>query len=475
MTKTATPETTRRVGVARATALERRATVIGVVLVVLAAVVLSVFAFGVEAGVESSFNLSLPTDRFQGLTWTVDSRLFALVAAVIMAGLGVERMRRRRLSWTNPILGVGLLLFVMAFLAWAAAGSSFSLVGMLRSTVISSIVITLGALTGLTGERTGVINIGIEGQLLTAAFVATVLSSAFGTWAGVAGSLAIGALLGAVLGVLAIRFRVDQIIAGVVINIFALGLTSFLASRVLSEAQDLNAPARVPGFRIPLLADIPVIGPMFFDHTFFVYVTFLLVIGLHFAFFRSRWGLRARAVGEHPKAADTLGIDVHRVRYRNVILGGMIAGFGGAFLALAQISRFEENMTGGIGFIGLAAMIFGNWRPSGLVVGAALFGYTDALQLRAGGGAVHALLIVIAVVLLAYGIYLLRKGSRRAAAITLVAAVLFAVWFFVSDVVPGDFTRMTPYVATLFVLAFATQRLRMPAANGARYRKGQAG
>ncbi len=223
-----------------------------------------------------------------------------------------------------------------------------------------------------------------KGSLLTGAFVAVVLSSAFGTWAGVLGAMAIAALLGAFLAWLAIRFQVDQIVAGVVINILAVGLTSFLASRLLSEAQDLNAPARVPSIRIPVLADIPVIGPMFFDHTFFVYVTFLLVFGLHYGLFRTRWGLRARSVGEHPKAADTLGIDVFKVRYRNVIGAGLIAGFGGAFLALAQISRFEENMTGGIGFIGLAAMIFGRWMPFGALAAGLLFGFSGALAQKVG-------------------------------------------------------------------------------------------
>jgi simple sugar transport system permease protein len=311
-------------------------------------------------------------------------------------------------------------------LAWAAADSSFSLVGMLRSTVISSIVITLGALTGLTCERVGVINIGIEGQLLTGAFVAVILSSAFGTWAGVAGAMVAGALLGALLAWLAIRFAVDQIIAGVVINILAVGLTSFLASRVLSEAQDLNAPARVSSIRIPLLADIPVIGPMFFDHTFFVYVTLILVVALHYGFFRTRWGLRARAVGEHPKAADTLGIDVLKVRYRNVIGGGLIAGFGGAFLALAQISRFEENMTGGIGFIGLAAMIFGRWLPFGALAAGLVFGFSGALAQKVG---------------------ILGTG------------------------IPSEFMLMLPYVATVIVVAGLVGRARAPAADGQPYIK----
>ncbi len=412
--------------VERTTTEERRSTIIGIVLMALAAVVLGVFAFGVPADATSTFNLSLPTDSIQNLSLSFNSRIFSGVAAVLIFALGADRLRRRNLRWTNAALGIGLLLFVLAFLAWAAADGSFSLVGMLRSTVISSIVITLGALTGLTCERAGVINIGIEGQLLSGAFVAVILSSAFGTIAGVAGGMIVGALLGALLAWLAIRFSVDQIIAGVVINILAVGLTSFLASRILSEAQGLNAPARVSSIRIPILADIPVIGPMFFDHTFFVYVTFLLVVALHFGFFRTRWGLRARSVGEHPKAADTLGIDVLKVRYRNVIGAGLIAGFGGAFLALAQISRFEENMTGGIGFIGLAAMIFGRWMPFGALAAGLVFGFSGALAQK--------------VAILGTGI-------------------------------PSEFMLMLPYVATIIVVAGLVGRSRPPAADGQPYIK----
>lgn len=405
---------------------ERRSRIIGGILLVLAAVVLGVFSFGVPADAQSTFNLSLPTDTIANLSWTVNSRFFSGLMAVVIFGLGIDRLRGRNLRFTNAALGIGLLCFVLAFLTWAAADGSFSLVGMLRSTVISSVVITLGALTGLTCERAGVVNIGIEGQLLTAAFVAVVLSSAFGTWAGVLGGMLSAALLGALLAWLAIRFQVDQIVAGVVINILALGLTSFLASRVLSEVQDLNAPARVSSIRIPILADIPVIGPMFFDHTFFVYGTFLLVFALHFGLFRTRWGLRARSVGEHPKAADTLGIDVLKTRYRNVIGAGLIAGFGGAFLALAQISRFEENMTGGIGFIGLAAMIFGRWMPFGALAAGLVFGFSGALAQKVG---------------------ILGTG------------------------IPSEFMLMLPYVATVIVVAGLVGQARPPAADGQPYIK----
>ncbi len=236
---------------------------------------------------------------------------------------------------------------------------------MLVSTVVLSIPVTLGALSGLMCERVAVINIAIEGQLLTTAFVGTIVGSSADIWIGLFAAIATGALLGGVLAVLAIRYQIDQIIAGVVINIFALGLTSFLARRVLASEPGLNSPGRFASIKIPILGDIPVIGPMFFDQNMFVYATFLLVIVIHIGLFYTRWGLRSRSVGEHPKAADTVGIDVYKTRYRNVIMGGCIAGFGGAFLTLSQVSRFEENLTAGIGFIGLAAMIFGRWMPFG--------------------------------------------------------------------------------------------------------------
>ena len=411
---------------ARATTEDRRSIIVGLVLLALGVVVFWAFGLGTSSELDTTFNLGLPNYRFPDLSWVVNARTLAFVAAAALVGLGVQRLLRAKLRWTNIALGVGLALFVLSLLAWASAGKQFSMVGMLRSMVISSIVITLGALTGIMCERAGIVNIGIEGQLLTAAFAATVLSSAFGTLAGVLGGMAIAGLLGALLAWLAIRFRVDQIIAGVVINIFALGLTSFLASRVLSEVQDLNAPARVPSIRIPLLSDIPVLGPMFFDHTFFVYGAFLLVAALQVGFFRTRWGLRARAVGEHPRAADTLGINVHRVQYRNVILGGLIAGFGGAFLALSQVSRFEENMTGGIGYIGLAAMIFGRWMPVGALAAGLVFGFSGAFAQK--------------------------------------LAIL-------STPIPSEFLLMTPYVATIIVVAGVVGRARAPAAENQPYIK----
>lgn len=410
----------------RATPEERRARLIGLILIGLGGFVFWAFGLNVAGDLEATFRLALPTDRFTDINWVVSTRSLAFVVAGIMAFSGGLQVWRSNVRLANSALAVSLVLFALAFLAWAAAGKSFSLVGMLRSTVILSVPVTLGALTGIMCERVAIINIGIEGQLLASAFAATILGSAFGLWAGVAGGLVVGALLGAFLAWLAIRFRVDQIIAGVVINIFALGLTSFLATRVLAQAQDLNAAPQFPAVPIPLLTDIPVLGPMFFNHNFFVYATYLLVLILHLGFFYTRWGLRSRSVGEHPRAADTVGIDVFKTRYRNVILGGLIAGFGGAFLTLTQVSRFEENMTAGIGFIGLAAMIFGRWMPFGALAAGLVFGFARALQQKLG---------------------------------------------ILATPIPSEILLMAPYLVTIIVVAGVVGRATPPAADGQPYVK----
>ncbi|MFK7919945.1 MAG: ABC transporter permease [Ilumatobacter sp.] len=414
------------VALRRATPEERRARAVGVVLVMIAGFVLWVFGLGVEDGEVSTFNLSLPGAKYEGLKWEVNSRYLSFLIAAVIAFFGGIVLRRTQLKRTNVFLAVSLALTALSFLTWAAAGQSFSLVGMLVSTVVLSIPVTLGALSGLMCERVAVINIAIEGQLLTSAFVGTIVGSAAGIWVGLIAAILTGALLGAVLAVLSIRYLVDQIIAGVVINIFALGLTSFLAGRVLSVEPSLNSPGRFSSVKIPFLGDIPVIGPMFFDQNMFVYATFLLVIVIHLGLFYTRWGLRSRSVGEHPKAADTVGIDVLKTRYRNVIMGGCIAGFGGAFLTLSQVSRFEENLTAGIGFIGLAAMIFGRWMPLGALGAGLVFGFARALQQKLG---------------------------------------------ILGTPIPSEFLSMLPYIVTIIVVAGVVGRSRPPAAGGQPYIK----
>jgi simple sugar transport system permease protein len=199
----------------------------------------------------------------------------------------------------------------------------------------------------------------------------------------------------------------------------------------------------------------------------------LLVIGSYYVLWRTAFGLRLRSCGESPTAAESLGVNVYLMKYVAVIASGGFAGIGGAYLALVASNGYREGQTAGRGFIGLAAMIFGNWRPGGLVAGAGLFGYTDALQLRRGGESVHALLLLVGVLLLAATVFLFLRRKVRAAAITAVIGIAVLFWFATTDEVPGDFTGLTPYIATLLVLALASQRLRMPAADGRPYRRGQ--
>jgi simple sugar transport system permease protein len=298
---------------------------------------------------------------------------------------------------------------------------------MLQSTLLRSVPITLGALAGMLCERSGVINIAIEGMMLTAAFTGAIIGSAAGsTTVGLILAIGAGALLGAMLAVLSIRYRVDQIVGGTVINILALGLTSYLSAQILSRYQNLNNPGRFPVIELPLLSDIPIIGPLLFTNNIFIYLMFILVIGINIALFRSRWGLRVRAVGEHPKAADTVGIKVLRVRYRNVILGGMVAGLAGAYFTLGSVGRFDENMTGGRGFIALAAMIFGRWNPIGAFGAALVFGFADSLQNK--------------------------------------LAILQVP-------IASEFLLMAPYIATILVVAGVVGRARPPAADGQLYIK----
>jgi simple sugar transport system permease protein len=305
--------------------------------------------------------------------------------------------------------------------------------------VLRSVPITFGALSGVLCERVAVINIAIEGMLLGGAFVAVVVGSSIkvaedylilgapvGSWIGVGVAMLSGAILAWALAVLAIRYRVDQIIVGVVINIFVLGLTSFLSLRILVENPDFNKAAIFKALQIPGLSRIPLIGPILFAHNIFVYAMFVLVAVLTFGLFRTRWGLRARAVGEHPKAADTLGINVYRMRYLNVLLGGLVAGFGGAYFTVGSVGRFDENMTNGRGFIGLAAMIFGRWHPVGAMAAGLVFGFADALSQKLG---------------------------------------------ILQTPIPSEFLGMAPFLVTILVVAGLVGKARPPAADGQPYIK----
>jgi general nucleoside transport system permease protein len=365
------------------------------------------------------------------------------VLGVVSIALGVLRMvadvstRVKRVS-----IGVVLLFLVISLLCWAYAGSAIPLnvVNLMQNTLNLSIPLVLGALAGCMCERSGVINIAIEGQLLLGAFAAAVVASAFGLWFGliavasafgvlwlglIAGSLA-GGLLGLVLALFAIRFLVDQIILGVVLNVLASGLTGYLFDRVLATNPNLNSALTFNNVKIPLLGDIPILGPILFDSTIFLYIMYAMIILVQVGLFSTRWGLRVRAVGEHPTAADTVGIRVLATRYRNVVLGGLIAGIGGAYLTVGSVGTFSKDMSSGLGYIALAAMIFGRWTPLGATAAALLFGFANSLQ---------------------------------------------STLSTINVPIPSNILLMAPYLATIIAVAGLVGRVRPPAADGKPYVK----
>ena len=405
-----------------------RAKGFGILYLVLAVGIMWWFGLGSEAGTDSSFGLNARDTAFELPDLIVPARGTAFLLGVIAAFLGGVQLARGFGRKTYGVLAIVVACFIASFLVWATAGGSLNLLGMLNSTLLRAVPITLGALSGVLCERSGVINIAIEGMMLTAAFTGSLVASASGSlWIGLALGVLSGGLMGALLGVLSIRYRVNQIIGGTVLNIFAIGLTSYLSARLFSTYQELNSPGRFSVTKIPVLSEIPVIGPILFANNIFIYLMFLLIVVIHVGLFRTRWGLRVRAVGEHPKAADTVGIKVLRVRYQNVILGGMVAGLAGAYFTLGSVGRFDEGMTGGRGFIALAAMIVGRWNPIGAFAAALLFGFADSLQNK--------------------------------------LAIL--------DVpIPSEFLLMAPYLATILVVAGVVGRARAPAADGEPYVKG---
>ncbi|HVY19658.1 MAG TPA: ABC transporter permease [Bauldia sp.] len=402
----------------------RQTVIIGWLLIALAVFVVGVF--GIESSGSASFRLTLPGDAFAIPDLVVPAAPYIYAVAVILAFLGGRQFVRGAAGTSALFLGIGLFLVVTAFLVWATAGKSFSLTGMLESTVVRAVPIALGGLVGVLSERVAVVNIGIEGMLLSGAFTGAVAGSLLGGWGGLAAAIIVGGLMGLMLGALVITYRVDQIIAGVAINLFVLGLTSYVSSQVLTQYRWLNNAPVFRGIEIPLLSDLPVVGRVLFSQNIFVYGAAIMIAVATYYLFYTRMGLRARAVGEHPEAADTLGINVYRLRYINVTIGGMVAGFGGAWFTLGSVGRFDDNMTGGRGFIGLAAMIFGRWHPVGALLAALVFGFADSLQQK--------------------------------------LAILQVP-------IPSEFLAMAPYIATIVLVAGIVGRARAPAADGKPYIK----
>jgi len=366
----------------------------------------------------------------------VGARSFGLVVAVLLVAMTVVAFvlaaRRRRVPiWLTLVFG---LLFIVGFLAWAAGAATLSntlqIAGLLAGSFGVAVPLIYGSLAGVIGERVGVVNIAIEGQLLFGAFSAALVATMTGSpWAGLIAAAVAGVLVAFVLAAFSIRYFVDQIITGVVLNLLIVGLTSFFYSALMTkQPETFNNPSvaqftRVP---IPVLSDIPIIGPMLFKQTLIGYLAIIAVIAVWFGLYRTKWGLRLRSVGEHPTAADTVGINVNRTRFWNVSLGGALAGIGGASYTIGAGVGFGENMTGGAGYIALAAVIFGQWDPVKAALAALLFGFTSNL------------------------------GSQLS---------------IIGSPVPSVFMLMLPYVVTILAVAGLVGRSRPPAADGEPYIK----
>ncbi|WP_148614102.1 ABC transporter permease [Nocardioides rubriscoriae] len=404
--------------------------------------------------------------------------------------------RRRRVPlWAAPVVFV-VLIFFLSVLELVTDANDLTSSGAIKASLAATTPILLAGLGGLWSERAGVVNIGLEGMLILGTFGAAYFAFYYGAWAGVLGGILFGAIGGLVHAIATVTFGVDHIVSGVAINIIALGAVQYLAAVTFGEREGGSA-TQSPGLPdLPSLTIDPLVeslGKVEKDDIFFVselaavaralcnglsvlvVIAVLLCVLTWFVLWKTSFGLRLRSCGESPAAAESLGINVIKYKFIAVIVSGGLAGLGGCFLSMVASSSYRDGQTGGRGYIGLAAMIFGNWRPGGLLAGSGLFGYTETLGLRSGQDSVHALLLAIAVLAAGAALFqLYRRNVRTAAVMALVAFGLGALYFAI-DEVPGDFTRMTPYVITLLVLAFAAQRLRMPAADGQVYRKGSAG
>jgi ABC-type uncharacterized transport system permease subunit len=406
----------------------QRGLVLGVLYLALAALILFVLAPG-TAGSKSTFAL---TSQRGGLTieapdLVVETATTLYVLGVLVALVGVWQLVRG-FKRDNLVLALVAAIGIFVFLVWAARDQSLNLTGMIVSSLVRATPIALAAISGIYSERAGVVNIGIEGMMLIGAFVSVVMASVSKSlFVGVIGGMVGGAILSSLHSVLSIRYRVNQVISGTVVIILALGLTSYLQRAVLNLYPELNQPGpAIPAVTIPGLWKIPVLGPVLFNHSPVIYTMAVLLIATHVLMYYTRWGLRIRSVGEHPRAADTLGIDVFKVRYISVLISGAVAGLAGSYMSIGAAGRFNEGMTAGKGFLGLAAMIFGNWNPAGAFLGAVVFGFFDSWQEK---------------------LSILQVG------------------------IPVDLLGMAPYLATMVVLAGVVGRAKMPAADGEPYEK----
>ncbi|HSV66655.1 MAG TPA: ABC transporter permease [Mycobacteriales bacterium] len=417
------------------------------------------------------------------------------------AGLGTmaapvavpRRARRSRLPVALLAVAVGLVALSAVRLVTGADDLTSS--GTVGAALRLAVPIGLAGLGGLWAERSGVVNIGLEGMLILGTWGGAWAGWHWGPWAGALVGMLFGALGGLLHAAATVTFGVDHIVSGVAITILGGGVARFLSALAYKHVPGAGVTQSPPVRDIGTVS-IPGTGDWLRSverHHWFVasdlagmlrglttgvsrlaLVAVLLVPLSYWILWRTKLGLRIRSCGENPQAAESLGVNVYRMKYLAVIVSGALAGLGGAFLSEVAAGIYREGQTNGRGYIGLAAMIFGNWRPGGLAAGAGLFGYTDALNLRSGGESVHALLLLLAVLLVAVAVWNVVRRRRLMAAVTLAVAGLLLWWFLAADRVPDEFVGFAPHLTTLLVLSLAAQRLRMPAADGRPYRRGEA-
>ena len=397
--------------------------------------VIALVFFGLLAPDQTaSFGISTGSDFFQLPALQVNAFVGGLVLSILLLGLAAYAIYLK--TRDKPVPGwltvAFIVLFVAAFLIWVVGGArtpSISLAGLIAGSVTLAVPLVFGSLSGVLCERVGVVNIAIEGQLLggafTAAIVATMTQNPF---IGLLAAAVAGAVVSMVLALFSIKYLVNQIIVGVVLNVLVSGVTGFLFSTVMqANKAQFNSPPGLDIIEIPVLSSIPVIGPILFRQSLVGYLMYIAVLVVWVGLFKTRWGLRVRAVGEHPQAADTLGINVNATRFWNVTLGGAVAGIGGSFVTLVAIDSFTKEISGGRGFIALAALIFGRWNPIGAFFAALLFGFADNLQ---------------------------------------------SIVTIIGTPVPSQFMAMLPYLVTVLAVAGLVGKSRGPAASGIPYVKG---
>ena len=385
-------------------------------------------AFGRDG--TSTMVLSTTSDLIQLPTVDLPTRATGIVVSLLLLGIATGSAWLVRNARKTPIwlIGVFAFLLLLGFLAWASAGASIPIPGLLFGSLSLAVPLIFGALGGVISERVGVVNVAIEGQLLAGAFTSALVASITGQpLLGLLAAMLAGVLVAFVLAAFSIKYFVDQVIVGVVLNVLVSGVTGFLFTQLLApNAATLNQPPKFDRINIPFLSEIPILGPVLFRQTLIVYIMYFAVIAVYFGIFHTKWGLRLRAVGEHPQAADTVGIKVAATRFWNVSLAGAIAGAGGAYFTLGSVGAFGKEMTAGAGFIALAAVIFGRWDPIRATLAALLFGFASNLQ---------------------------------------------SVLSIIGSPVPSEFMLMLPYLVTIFAVAGLAGRSRGPAASGKPYIK----